>query len=265
VDHYERLRVSRDAPLEVIRAAYRALAAKHHPDRHGQSEGANFDMALLNGAYEVLSDPITRAQYDAELRAAEAGRSRAGARPEGGAATGGGAAPEFSFSADSLAGDAAQAPADSLGDIDWDSLKAPPSTNPWLSKKRLLPLAVLLSAAVIGGVVWWIDDLANQMEAERSLSAHLGQKGSPEAMVPQDSRSLDKREQDLLAAREAASAARAAASGAAAAELPTADALLSKPVPGVAPDRHMLDGEPLLSLHLDVRPNPSLQLGAAGR
>jgi len=45
LDHYERLKISRDAPLEVIRAAYRALAAKHHPDRHGQSEGANTDMA----------------------------------------------------------------------------------------------------------------------------------------------------------------------------------------------------------------------------
>lgn len=265
MDHYERLRVSRDAPLEVIRAAYRALAAKHHPDRHGQSEGANVDMALLNGAYEVLGDPITRAQYDAELRASESGRSSAGshARTRTRAAQDG-AAPEFSFSADTLGGEP-EAPAEGLGDIDWDSLKAPPSTNPWLSKKRLVPLAVLLSAAVVGGVVWWINDLASQMEAERSLSAHLGQKGSPEALVPQDPRSLDKREQDLLAAREAASAARAAASGVDAGLPPTADALLSKPVPGVAPDRHMLDGEPLLSLHLDVRPNPSLQLSAPGR
>lgn len=265
MDHYERLRVSRDAPLEVIRAAYRALAAKHHPDRHGQSEGANFDMALLNGAYEVLSDSIARAQYDAELRASEAGRSARSNRPAGKPGSSDGGAPEFSFSADSLAGDAAQAPAEGLGDIDWDSLKAPPSTNPWLSKKRLVPVAVLLSAAVIGGVIWWIDDLANQMEAERSLSAHLGQKGSPEALVPQDPRSLDMREQDLLAAREAASAARLAAAGEGADVPPTAEALLNKPMPGVAPDRHMLDGEPLLSLHLDVRPNPSLQLPASGR
>ena len=260
MDHYERLRVSRDAPLEVIRAAYRALAAKHHPDRHGQSEGANFDMALLNGAYEVLSDSIARAQYDAELRAAdEAGASpRKGAPASGRSSRAEAEASEFSFASTAFDDESARAPAEGLGDIDWDSLKAPPSTNPWLSKKRLLPVAILLSAAVVGGVIWWINDLANQMDAERSLSAHLGQRGAPEQIVPQDSRSLDKREQDLLAAREAASAALAAGSGAAAALPPTAEALLSKPVPGVAPDRHMLDGEPLLSLHLDMKPNASL-------
>jgi len=39
VNHYQRLKVSQDAPAEVIRAAYRALATKLHPDRQGPDTG----------------------------------------------------------------------------------------------------------------------------------------------------------------------------------------------------------------------------------
>ena len=62
--HYDNLKVSRTAPLEVIKAAYKSLAQKYHPDRNqGDSEAARI-MKLLNEAYEVLSDPIKRAKYD---------------------------------------------------------------------------------------------------------------------------------------------------------------------------------------------------------
>lgn len=67
--HYERLKVQPDAPTIVIRAAYRALAFRHHPDRRGP--GAipedHEEMALLNMAYRILMDPAQRLRYDAEL------------------------------------------------------------------------------------------------------------------------------------------------------------------------------------------------------
>jgi len=71
VNHYERLKVTQDAPPEVIRAAYRALANRLHPDRSGgvggPDDAAHEQMASLNAAYEVLIDPLLRSDYDATL------------------------------------------------------------------------------------------------------------------------------------------------------------------------------------------------------
>ena len=66
--HYQVLKVAADAPVEVIRAAYRALAARHHPDRCGDDPAAAAQMQRVNEAYRVLSDPALRARYDAVLR-----------------------------------------------------------------------------------------------------------------------------------------------------------------------------------------------------
>lgn len=69
--HYETLGIRQDAPDEVVRAAYRALMRKLHPDRTtGDPERAR----ELNEAYEVLSDPGERAKYDASLRRAARNR-----------------------------------------------------------------------------------------------------------------------------------------------------------------------------------------------
>ena len=65
IDLYVVLQVNRRAEPEVIRAAYRALARKHHPDFGG---GAR-EMALINEAWAVLGDPARRAAYDAEPQA----------------------------------------------------------------------------------------------------------------------------------------------------------------------------------------------------
>ena len=61
--------------MEVIRAAYRVLAAKYHPDRQASAgEGsddaahaANAEMAALNTAYQVLVHPDRRREYDGLL------------------------------------------------------------------------------------------------------------------------------------------------------------------------------------------------------
>jgi len=61
--HYDNLRVARDAPADVIRAAYRALAQKHHPDVNPAPEAERV-MMMLNEAWAVLGDPARRAEHD---------------------------------------------------------------------------------------------------------------------------------------------------------------------------------------------------------
>ncbi|GAA0712644.1 J domain-containing protein [Dokdonella soli] len=69
--HYDNLQVSPSAGAEVIRASYRALIQKYHPDRMGGDRERGERIAkILNEAYAVLGDPISRQQYDERLRAA---------------------------------------------------------------------------------------------------------------------------------------------------------------------------------------------------
>lgn len=62
--HYDNLMVARNAPPEVIRAAYKSLSQKYHPDRHGGDARAAQVMTIINSSYEVLSDPVRRRQHD---------------------------------------------------------------------------------------------------------------------------------------------------------------------------------------------------------
>jgi DnaJ-class molecular chaperone len=68
--HYDNLKVARNAPPEVIRAAYKALSQKWHPDRNGDAEAHKY-MAIINAAYAVLSDPVKRKEHDDWLSAQE--------------------------------------------------------------------------------------------------------------------------------------------------------------------------------------------------
>lgn len=63
-DYYELLGVARDASADEVRAAYRALARKHHPDVAKDKSAAETHFRSINEAYEVLSDSAKRAQYD---------------------------------------------------------------------------------------------------------------------------------------------------------------------------------------------------------
>ena len=63
-DHYAVLGVAPTAEPEVIRAAYRVLAQRHHPDRNTNADGSA--MVRLNQAYAVLSCPHRRAEFDHE-------------------------------------------------------------------------------------------------------------------------------------------------------------------------------------------------------
>ncbi|TWI63133.1 DnaJ-like protein [Pseudoduganella lurida] len=62
--HYDNLKVSRGAPQEVVRAAYKALSQKYHPDKNPGDERAARIMAIVNLAYGTLADPQRRKEHD---------------------------------------------------------------------------------------------------------------------------------------------------------------------------------------------------------
>ena len=64
-DYYQILGVMPDAEAVVITAAYRALASLYHPDRwKGDKTFATNKMADINVAYDTLSNPVKRAEYN---------------------------------------------------------------------------------------------------------------------------------------------------------------------------------------------------------
>ena len=63
-DLYEVLGVSRDATEEDIKRAYRKLARELHPDVNQHDPQAEERFKEVSAAYEVLSDPAKRRQYD---------------------------------------------------------------------------------------------------------------------------------------------------------------------------------------------------------
>jgi molecular chaperone DnaJ len=78
-DYYEILGVSKSAPADEIKKAYRRLAMKHHPDRNDEDSGASEKkFKEAKEAYEVLKDSDKKATYDRfghdGLRAGAGGR-----------------------------------------------------------------------------------------------------------------------------------------------------------------------------------------------
>jgi TPR repeat protein len=70
--HYDNLKVTRDAPISVIRAAYKALCQTFHPDKfQGSNEEAERIIKLVNASYAVLIDPDKRAAHNAWIREQE--------------------------------------------------------------------------------------------------------------------------------------------------------------------------------------------------
>lgn len=75
VNYYAIMGVTRVAGAEELKLAYRRLALSLHPDRNPGDKLAESRFKLVNEAYQVLSDPKQRAEYDRERRA---GLSQAG-------------------------------------------------------------------------------------------------------------------------------------------------------------------------------------------
>ena len=63
-DPYSILGVKRTASDEEIKKAFRALAKKHHPDAGAKDQAAVKRFQEMTAAYDLLSDPKKRAQYD---------------------------------------------------------------------------------------------------------------------------------------------------------------------------------------------------------
>lgn len=59
-DYYKILDIPKTADQEDVKKAYRKMAAKHHPDRGGDTQ----KFQEVEEAYRILSDPNTRAEYD---------------------------------------------------------------------------------------------------------------------------------------------------------------------------------------------------------
>ncbi len=69
-NYYQILQVDSSAEPEVIEGAYKRLAKKYHPDMRENPLVNQQRMQLINEAYQVLSDPKKRAQYDRRNKAA---------------------------------------------------------------------------------------------------------------------------------------------------------------------------------------------------
>jgi curved DNA-binding protein len=86
-DYYSSLGVAKTATQKEIKAAYRKLARKHHPDVNQNDKGAEGRFKEINEAYEVLGDPEKRKKYDelgANWRQYEQAQAQGGAGGFGG-------------------------------------------------------------------------------------------------------------------------------------------------------------------------------------
>lgn len=79
-DYYAVLGVDRGESLQGIQAAYRRLAKQCHPDHAGMEGKEQFQ--AIQEAYEVLSDPGKRKEYDASIERRRRIRGSGGIGPE---------------------------------------------------------------------------------------------------------------------------------------------------------------------------------------
>jgi molecular chaperone DnaJ len=117
-DYYAALGVPKDADAAAIKKAYRSLARDLHPDKNPGNADAEARFKEISEAYDVLSDPKRRGEYDEARRLFGAG-GRPGGFPGGFPGGGGGQPFDFGdlFGGGGTAGPAAGRGAGGLGDL----------------------------------------------------------------------------------------------------------------------------------------------------
>lgn len=68
MNYYEILEIHPKASKEVVRAAYKSLMQRHHPDKNPNNSEAVHHATLISQAYEIISDGNKRAIYDIQLQ-----------------------------------------------------------------------------------------------------------------------------------------------------------------------------------------------------
>jgi len=71
MNYYEILEVSQNASPEVIKAAYKSLMQRYHPDRNPDNTEIAERASQITQAYEIISDASRRSAYDVELNLRE--------------------------------------------------------------------------------------------------------------------------------------------------------------------------------------------------
>ncbi|MDE2434520.1 MAG: J domain-containing protein, partial [Burkholderiales bacterium] len=169
MSHYARLKVTQDAPVEVIRAAYRVLAAKYHPDRHpigepGSAE-AHAEMVALNTAYQVLVNPQSRREYDALLAEKKSLR-------------------KFKSAAQTTVVTEAppDVPLNAKVDMEWLPPQTQVDDQPWRANRRVMLVGVSLIGVLLIGGAYWVSQLVVQHQMEKALSDQYA--ASPVPIAP---------------------------------------------------------------------------------
>jgi len=80
-DFYQTLGISKNASQDEIKKAFRDLARRHHPDKNPGDKAAEEKFKEVSQAYETLSDPAKRTQYDEMSRLGAFGPGAGGFRP----------------------------------------------------------------------------------------------------------------------------------------------------------------------------------------
>jgi molecular chaperone DnaJ len=88
---YKLLGLSREASQDDIRKAHRKLVREYHPDANPEDPRAEERFKQIQQAYEVLSNPEKRREYDKDLHTSSRGNS-GGTRPRASESAGGGSA-----------------------------------------------------------------------------------------------------------------------------------------------------------------------------
>ena len=68
VNYYKILGIKDHASVTEVKKAYRALAFRYHPDHNKEGQNGEIRFREIQEAYEVLTDPVKKRQFDAQLR-----------------------------------------------------------------------------------------------------------------------------------------------------------------------------------------------------